>query len=98
MSAGGNIVELSAYIVAFAGAAATAQKLMSTGVQPMQIKQYMFDINITADYTVNSSTDVSMTIFGIGIKEQLTLGYESKMGIEVKCTIVPLVVIAADNT
>lgn len=98
MSAVGNVVELSAYIIAFAGAAGTAQKLMSTGTQPMQIKQYMFDINISADYTVNSSTDVSMTILGIGIKETLTLGYESKMGIEVKCTIVPLVVIAAENT
>lgn len=98
MSAVGNVAELSSYIVAFAGAASTAQKVMSTSTQPMQIKQYMFDINISADFNVKSETDVSMTVFGIGIKEKLTLGYDSKMGIEVKCTIVPLVVIAADNT
>jgi hypothetical protein len=98
MAGPGTTAELSGYIVSFAGAAGTAQKLMSTGMVPMSIKQYMFDINIMADYKVTSTTDVSLTVLGIGIKEQLTLGYESKMGIEVKCTIVPLVVIAESAT
>lgn len=91
----GDAVELSSYIVAFAGAAGTAQHLMSTGTQPMQIQKYQFAINISANYTVNSSTDVQMTVFGIGLQEKLSMGYSSSMGINVTCTIVPLVMIAA---
>lgn len=98
MGAGSNVAELSAYIIAFAAAAAVAQKAMSTQEQPMQIKEYMFDINISADFNLNSETDVGLTVWGITLKEKLTLGYSDKMGIEIKCTIVPLAVVTASVT
>lgn len=96
-STGSNTVELSTYIIAFAGAAAVAQKEMSTSEVPMAIKEYMFDINIMSDFTVNNKTDVELSVLGIGIKDVLTTNYESKMGIEIKCTIVPMVQIAHEN-
>lgn len=92
--AGGTTAELSGYIVAFAGAARTAQAVMSTGTDPMTIKEYTFDINITADMEVKSETDVGLNIWRVSIKEKLTFDYKTHMGIEVKCTIVPAVTLA----
>ena len=87
----GDPVELSSYIVAFAGAAGTAQQLMSTGTQPMQIQKYYFSIGITASFAVNNSTDVSMTVFGVSVADKLNVEFNSSTLINVSCTIVPLV-------
>lgn len=98
MAMGSNVVALSSYIIAFAGAAGVAQKAISTSQQPMQIKEYTFEINISADFTINNETDVGMTIYGMTLKDKLTTNYEDKMGITINCTIVPLAVITASVT
>lgn len=85
---------LSGYIIAFAGAARVAQVAMSSGTDPMTIKEYMFEINITADFEVGSETDVGLTIWRVSIKEKLTMNFQTHWGITVKCTIVPAATLA----
>lgn len=87
-------VELSAYIVAFAGAAKTAQKVMSSGEDPMTIKEYNFKANLTTDLNVNSETDVGLNVWRMTLKEKLTVDYKSHLGLEVGCTIVPAATLA----
>ncbi|WP_163832517.1 hypothetical protein [Spartinivicinus ruber] len=84
-----NAAELSKYIVAFAGAARTAQAAMSTGTDPMTIAEYKFEVNITADFQVSSETDVALTIWRLNIKQKLSLDYKTHMGISVTCVIKP---------
>lgn len=86
--------KLSHYITSFAGAAREAQQLMSTGMDPMTIKEYKFKVNITADTDVKSETDVSLNVWRVSLKEKLTMDYKSHMGIDVECTIVPAAVLA----
>lgn len=93
-----SAAQLSTYIVAFAGAARTAQKLMSTGMDPMTISEYYFEVNLTADFNINSVTDVGLTFSRITLSEKLTLDYKEHMGITVKCTIKPAVLITAQAT
>ena len=90
----GNAVQLSNYIIAFAGAAKVAQKLMSDGEDPMTIKEYTFKVNITADLDINSQTDVALNIWRMSIKQKLTMDYKEHMGIDVTCTIVPAATLA----
>jgi hypothetical protein len=90
-----SAAQLSHYIIAFAGAARTAQKLMSTGMDPMTIAEYYFEVNITSDFELKSETDVSLNIWRMSIKEKLTLDYKEHMGVTVKCTIKPAAVVAA---
>lgn len=90
-----SAAQLSTYIVAFAGAARIAQRLMSTGMDPMTIAEYYFEVNITADFEMKSETDVSLNVWRMNIKEKLTLDYKEHMGITVKCTIKPAAVVAA---
>ena len=89
-----NPVQLSGYIVAFAGAARVAQAAMSSGTDPMTIKEYVFEVNITADFDVTSETDVGLNIWRLSIKQKLTMDYKSHWGITVKCTIVPAATLA----
>ena len=89
-----SAAQLSAYIIAFAGAARVAQVAMSSGTDPMTIKEYMFEINITADFDVTSETDVSLNIWRLSIKQKLTMDFKSHWGITVKCTIVPAATLA----
>jgi len=84
-----DAVKLSAYIVAFAGAARVAQAVMSTGTDPMTIAEYRFKISITADFDAKSETDVSLNIWRISVKEKITVEYKSHWGIEVDCLIKP---------
>ena len=93
----GQAAELSEYIIAFAGAAGVAEKVMSTGADPMTIASYQFETNITADYDVKSQTDVALNIWRVSLKEKLTLDYKDHMGITVKCMIKPAAVIAASG-
>ncbi|WNG17565.1 hypothetical protein [Cystobacter fuscus] len=90
-----SAAQLSTYIIAFAGAARTAQRLMSSGMDPMTIAEYYFEVNLTADFEVKSETEVSLNIWRMNIKEKLTLDYKEHMGITVKCTIKPAAVLAA---
>ena len=85
----GSAAQLSGYIIAFAGAARVAQAAMSTGADPMTIAEYSFEINITADFTLGSETDVSLNIWRVSIKEKITTEYKSHWGITVKCLIKP---------
>lgn len=80
---------LSGYIVAFAGAARVAQVAMSSGMDPMTIAEYSFEINITADFTIGSETDVSLNIWRVSIKQKITTEYKSHWGITIKCLIKP---------
>lgn len=89
-----DAVQLSSYIIAFAGAARAAQVVMSSGTDPMTIKEYVFKINITADMESKSETDVGLNIWRVSLKEKLTLDYKSHMGIDISCTIVPAATLA----
>lgn len=90
-----SAAQLSHYIIAFAGAARTAQKIMSTGMDPMTIAEYSFEVNITSDLEVKSETDVSLNVWRMSIHEKLTLDYKDHMGITVKCLIKPAALVAA---
>lgn len=92
-----SAAQLSSYIIAFAGAARTAQKLMSSGMDPMTIAEFYFDVNITADFEIKSETEVALNIWRMSIKEKLTLDYKEHMGLTVKCTIKPAAVLAAQS-
>lgn len=89
-----SAVQLSGYIIAFAGAARVAQAAMSSGTDPMTIKEYSFEVNITADFDVSSETDVGLNIWRLSIKQKLTMDYKSHWGITVKCIIVPAATLA----
>ncbi|MCK4342953.1 MAG: hypothetical protein KAY37_14665 [Phycisphaerae bacterium] len=88
-----NPIELSAYIVSMAVSARAAQAIMTTGVDPMTIKEFNFKVNISAEYSVESQTDIKLNIWRLSIKEKLTIGYKSEWGLEIGCTIVPTVTI-----
>ena len=90
-------MQLSQYIVSFAGAARAAQALMSSGADPMTIKEYKFKVNITADSEVKSETDVGLNVWRVSLKEKLTMDYKDHMGIEVDCTIVPSATLSSDD-
>jgi outer membrane protein W len=92
-----SAAQLSTYIIAFAGAARTAQRLMSSGMDPMTIAEFYFEVNLTTDFEIKSETDVSLNIWRMSIKEKLTLDYKEHMGLTVKCTIKPAAVLAAQG-
>ena len=87
--------QLSTYIVSFAGAARAAQSLMSTGADPMTIKEFKFNVNITADTEIKNETDVSLNVWRLSVKDKLTMDFKEHMGITVECTVVPAAVLAA---
>lgn len=84
-----NPIELSGYITAMAVSARVAQAVMSAGADPMSIKEFSFKVNISADFGINSQTDVSLNIWRLSIKEKLTIDYKTHWGIEIACTMVP---------
>ncbi|WP_375758815.1 hypothetical protein [Corallococcus exercitus] len=92
-----SAAQLSTYIIAFAGAARTAQRLMSSGMDPMTIAEYYFEVNLTSDFEIKSETDVALNVWRMSIKEKLTLDYKEHMGLTVKCTIKPAAVLAAQG-
>ncbi|KIL35170.1 hypothetical protein SD71_16225 [Cohnella kolymensis] len=85
----GQELQLSGAIVAFAGAAKVAQKLMSDGEDPMTIREYTFTANLATDITINNQLDVGLNISRLTLKDKLTIDYKEHWGLEVKCTIVP---------
>ena len=87
--------QLSHYIVAFGGAARVAEAEMSSGMDPMTIKEFRFKVNITADMDIKSTTNVALNVWRLSVKEKLSLDFKDHMGITVDCTIVPAAVLAA---
>ena len=92
-----SAAELSTYIVAFAGAARAAQAIMSSGQDPMTIAEYRFKVNISADFSVETSTDVKLNIWRINLNTKVTTDYKSHWGVEVECLIKPAAVLAAES-
>lgn len=90
-----NVAELSAYITSMAASARVAQAVMSSGADPMTIERFRFKVNISAEFSVTSETDVSLKIWRLNIKEKLTIGYKSEWGLEVECNIIPTVTLDA---
>jgi len=89
--AGPNPVVLSTYIVAMAISARAAQAIMSTGTDPMVIEAFRFKVNISAEFSIESETDVSLKIWRLDIKQKITVGYKSEWGLEIECKIIPVV-------
>lgn len=86
-----NPVELSGYITAMAASARAAQAIMSTGADPMIISKLEFEADISADYSVQSQTDISLNVWRLSLKEKITIGYQSHWGLKINCVIIPSV-------
>lgn len=84
-----NPIELSGYITAMATSARVAQAVLSAGTDPMTVQEFRFKVNISAEFSVESVTDISLNIWRLSIKEKLTIGYKSEWGLEIECKIVP---------
>jgi hypothetical protein len=84
-----NPVELSAYITAMAASARVAQGVLSAGTDPMTVEEFRFKVNIAAEFSVSSETDISANIWVLSIKEKLTIAYKSEWGLEIECRIIP---------
>ena len=57
---------------------------------PMAIKEFSFEVNITADTEFKSETEISLNIWRLSLKEKLTYDYKQHFGITVKATLVPV--------
>jgi hypothetical protein len=86
-----NPVELSGYITAMAASARAAQLVMSTGSDPMVISEFRFKVNISAEFSVSSETNIGLNIWRLSLKEKITIGYKSEWGVEIECKIIPVV-------
>ncbi len=86
-----NPADMSAYIVAMAGAARAAQATISTGADPMTISEFRFQANIAAEYSIESETDISLNIWRMSISQKVTIGYKAEWGLEIECKIIPTV-------
>jgi len=84
-----NTVELSGYITAMAVSARVAQAVLSAGTDPMTVREFKFKVNISADFGIQSETDVSLNVWILSIKEKLTIDYKEHWGLEIECSIVP---------
>lgn len=84
-------LQMSALIAALAGSARVAQAIMSTGSDPMQIREFTFKVNLTTDWRAESATDISLDFWRISLKEKITIEYKEHWGLEVECKIVPVV-------
>jgi hypothetical protein len=84
-----NPVELSGYIVSMAVSARVAQAVLSAGTDPMTVKEFKFKANISADFEIESQTDVALNIWVLSIQEKLKVDYKSHWGLEIEATIVP---------
>ena len=90
-----NPIELSGYVIAMAVSARAAQAVMSTGADPMVIKSFRFKVNISAEFSVSSNTDVSLNIWRLSIKEKIQIDYKSEWGLEIEAMIIPVVALTS---
>lgn len=84
-------LELSTYIIAFAGAAKAAQLVLSDGSDPMTISEYTFEIEITSSIEVASQTELKLNIWRLSLTETITVNMNNSWKINVGCKIVPTV-------
>lgn len=84
-------LELSEYIVAFAGAAKAAQLLLSDGTDPMTITEYSFNIKITSSIEVASTTNLTLNIWRLTLQETISVNMTNSWEIGINCTIAPTV-------
>lgn len=84
-------VELSSYIIAFAGAAKAAQLLLSDGADPMTITEYNFEIEISSTFEASSETSISLNVWRLTLKETITVNMSESWKIKIGCTIAPTV-------
>ncbi|MEU5901858.1 hypothetical protein [Streptomyces venezuelae] len=57
-----DAVEPSGYITAMAASARVARAVLSTGTDPMTVREFKCKVNIGADLNVDSQTDVGLNI------------------------------------
>ncbi len=88
-----SAVQMSGYITAMAASARVAQSLLSSGPDPMTIKEFKFDVNLSTDFDIQSQTDVTLKIWRLSITEKITVDYKNHWGLTISCTIVPTVTI-----
>ena len=81
---------LAQTVIAAAASAKAAQAIMNSGSDPMAIKEFSFEVNITADTEFTSETEISLNIWRLSLKEKLTYDYKQHFGITVKATLVPV--------
>ena len=86
-----NEAQLSSYVTSMAKSAREAQAVMSTGADPMVIEKFRFLVNISAEFTVGIETDIALKVCRLNIKQKITIGYKSEWGLEIECTIIPVV-------
>lgn len=84
-------VELSSYIVAFAGAAKAAQTLLSDGSDPMTITEYNFDIEITSSFEASSETEIKLNVWRLSLTETINVNMSNSWKINIGCKIAPTV-------
>jgi hypothetical protein len=84
-----NPIELSGYITAMAVSARAAQAILSAGTDPMTVQEFRFKVNIAAEFSVESETDIGLNIWVLSIREKITVQYKSEWGLEIECKIVP---------
>jgi hypothetical protein len=84
-----NPIELSGYITAMAVSARAAQAILSAGTDPMTVEEFRFKVNIAAEFSVQSETDIGLNIWVLSIKEKITVQYKSEWGLEIECRIIP---------
>ena len=89
----GNIVSMSALIVAGAASARAAQAIMSTGADPMTIKEFKFTVNHSVDWQFGTETDLKLNFWRLGLNQKISTDYKRHFGVEIECTIVPSVTI-----
>jgi len=90
-------IALSAMIVAFAGAARTAQALMSTGNDAMSIKEFKFKVTLSTDLDINSETDITCKVWNVSVAEKLKVDWKEHMGLEIECALAPTWAIKANS-
>lgn len=84
-------VELSTYIISFAGAAKAAQLVLSDGTDPMTISEYSFDIEITSSIEVASQTELKLNVWRLTLSETINVNMNNSWKINIGCKIVPTV-------
>ncbi|PDO11118.1 MAG: hypothetical protein BLM47_03775 [Candidatus Reconcilbacillus cellulovorans] len=85
---------LSNTIVKLAEAGRTAQQTLSSGANPMVIKEYGSKANLTCDMQFNSQTDISLKFWIVSLQQKFTFDYKQHWGLKVSCTIVPVVTLS----
>jgi hypothetical protein len=77
-------------IIAAAASARAAQAIMSTGTDPMVIKEFTFEVNLTADMEIKNETEISLNIWRVSFQDKMTYDYKQHFGVTVRATIVPV--------